>query len=282
MNGHFLDNERLADLLVQLATEGLSAADRHELDELLDAYPEADPQALEVTAAALMLAGGWKEEPLPESLRRRLDAAAVEYSARNPVDSELPAVVAWSREGKPPASRSSGFAWFAAAASIVLAIAAWIPRLDYPQSDKIQLLSQASQDFDTLAGERQMLLATAAMAVQKDWSATEYPAGSSVKGDVVWDPASQTGYMRFTGLPANDPGTLQYQLWIFDETRDDRYPVDGGVFNIPSGGGEVVVPILSKLMIRTPKLFAVTIERPGGVVVSSRERIVVVAAVSIG
>lgn len=280
MSGHFLDNERLADLLVLQVTEGLSVADQHELDELLAAYPEADPQSLEVTAAALMLAGDWKVEPLPDSVRHRLDAAAAAFTAGRTNVVEISAAQSRSRE-RPSASRSSGLAWFAAAASILLAIAAWIPRLGYDQSGKVDLLSQASQDSETLAARRQTLLASSSPLL-KEWSATEDPAGAAVKGDVVWDPVTQTGYMRFSGLPANDPGTLQYQLWIFDETRDDRYPVDGGVFNIPSGGGEVVVPILAKLPVRTPKLFAVTIERPGGVVVSSRERIVVVAAVSAG
>jgi hypothetical protein len=281
MSGYFLDNERLADLLALQATEGLSEPDQHELNELLRSYPAADPQVLDSTAAALFLAGDWEEEPMPESVRRRLNMAAAEFAAVVPKVSQIPEPRSRPREVKPSASRSSGFAWFAAAASIVVAVAAWIPRLEYPQSGKVDLLSQASLDSETLAGERQKLLASA-KPLQKEWSATEDPAGTTVKGDVVWDAASQTGYMRFTGLPANDPGTLQYQLWIFDETRDDRYPVDGGVFNIPSGGGEVVVPILAKLPIRTPKLFAVTIERPGGAVVSARERIVVVAAVSTG
>ena len=52
--------------------------------------------------------------------------------------------------------------------------------------------------------------------------------------------------------------------------------VDGGVFDI--GPGEVIVPIRAALPVTTPKLFAVTIEKPGGVVVSSRQRIVVTAA----
>lgn len=281
MSGHFLDNERLADLLGQQATEGLSDADRRELAELLTAYPEADPQALEVTAAALFLAGDWKEEPMPDSLRIRLGSAAAEFGAGASRVVPISAAGARLREGKLPVSRSSGLAWFAAAASVVLAIGAWIPRLDDQQQGKVDLLSQASQDSATLAVARQRLLASS-MPLQKEWSATEDPASTAVTGDVVWDAASQTGYMRFAGLPANDPGTLQYQLWIFDETRDDRYPVDGGVFNIPSGGGEVVVPILAKLPVGSPKLFAVTIERPGGVVVSSRERIVAVAAVSTG
>jgi len=45
-------------------------------------------------------------------------------------------------------------------------------------------------------------------------------------------------------------------------------------------GDEVVVAIDAKLRVREPTLFAITIEKPGGVVVSRRERLVLVAAVS--
>ena len=278
MSGHFLDNDRLSDLLVQQAIEGLSAADEVELQELLAAYPDANPQAIESTAAAVLLAGNWKEEPLPEAARLRLEAAAAGFCAANTIV-ELPKASPRAPDVGKGRSVSSGFAWFAAAASIVLAVIAWLPRQQ--QQVELDLVTQASPDAETLAARRQTLLA-AARPLVREWSSTDDPAGAGVQGDVVWDAASQTGYMRFTGLPANDPGALQYQLWIFDEARDDRYPVDGGVFDIPSDGGEVVIPILAKLPVTSPKLFAVTIERPGGVVVSSRERIVVVAAVSAG
>ena len=52
--------------------------------------------------------------------------------------------------------------------------------------------------------------------------------------------------------------------------------VDGGVFDVPSTG-EVIVPITAKLRVGGATLFAVTVERPGGVVVSRREHIVVTA-----
>ena len=82
--------------------------------------------------------------------------------------------------------------------------------------------------------------------------------------------------MLFEGLPANDPSEGQYQLWIFDPERPADYPVDGGVFD--SSGGSVRVPIDAKLVVNDPSLFAVTYERPGGVVVSTRERLIVTAA----
>jgi Anti-sigma-K factor rskA len=124
---------------------------------------------------------------------------------------------------------------------------------------------------------RAHLLASAVDVQTLPWNVTSDPTGRGVTGDVVWSPSLQEGYLRFAGLPANDPSTHQYQLWIFDKRRDDRFPVDGGVFDI-APTGEIIVKISPKLFIAEPVLFAITLERPGGVVVSKRERIVVTAA----
>jgi hypothetical protein len=48
------------------------------------------------------------------------------------------------------------------------------------------------------------------------------------------------------------------------------------VFDV-SSNGEVVVAINPKLHVNDLGMFAVTVEKPGGVVVSKRERIVVTA-----
>ncbi len=55
-----------------------------------------------------------------------------------------------------------------------------------------------------------------------------------------------------------------------------RYTLRSSVFDV-SSTGEVIVPIAAKLRVDDATLFSVTIERPGGVVVSKRERIVVTA-----
>jgi hypothetical protein len=126
-------------------------------------------------------------------------------------------------------------------------------------------------------GERRAeLLAQDPDAMTIGWSATPDPAAKGAGGDVVWSEARQQGYMRIRGLAANDPKAAQYQLWIFDGRRDQAHPVDGGVFDVVDG--EVVVPIRAAIQVFEPKLFAVTVERPGGVVVSKRERIVLTAA----
>jgi len=108
------------------------------------------------------------------------------------------------------------------------------------------------------------------------WTATADAAATSATGDVVWSDTQQRGSLRFVGLAVNDPTAWQYQLWIFDRDRDPAYPVDGGVFDVTSTG-EVIVPIVARLHVDQATRFAVTVERPGGVVVSKRARIVVTA-----
>lgn len=276
MSASIMNNERLVELLVQRATEGLSANEQIELNRLLAQGNYSDAEQFEATAAALMLASSLDDEPMPAALKGKLEQQADAFAAAAPAP-----IATLSVKATPSAAAPAGkFGWFAAAACAVLAVAGWWPRLQGQRP--IDIVSMASADKDTIERARERLLAEAKV-MQREWKPTEDPAGRGVTGDIVWDPQSQVGYMRFRGLPTNNPQEIQYQLWIFDATRGDQYPVDGGVFNIPANsGGEIVVPILAKLPIRDPALFAVTIEKPGGSVVSARERIVVVAPVAAG
>lgn len=131
-----------------------------------------------------------------------------------------------------------------------------------------------------VAASREALLAAATDLVQVEWSATGDDSGPEATGDVVWSNEAQQGFMRFTGLAANDPSANQYQLWIFDAEQDEKYPIDGGVFNIPAGADGVIIPIEAKIAVANPTMFAITVEKPGGVVVSSRERLPLLAKVS--
>ncbi len=86
---------------------------------------------------------------------------------------------------------------------------------------------------------------------------------------LVWSDARQEGYMQFKGLSENDPKKNQYQLWIFKDAAQ-KYPVDGGVFDVTDENA--IVAIDPKILAKG-KFFAVTVEPPGGVVVSDRKRI---------
>ena len=64
----------------------------------------------------------------------------------------------------------------------------------------------------------------------------------------------------------------------FGHPDRDARPVDGGVFDVPAGAAEVIVTIDAKLAIARPTAFAVTLEKPGGVVVSDGPLLIVAPA----
>jgi hypothetical protein len=187
----------------------------------------------------------------------------------------------------PSRSRSGAWGWLAAAACLVLAIMAWNRQPAPPPVAEVKPPpTQVAEPPPsppvppappTPAEERTELLAKAD-AVKVTLGATHDPSAAGMSGDVVWDQATQRGFVRFAGLAPNDPAVHQYQLWIFDGARDKRYPVDGGVFDIPAHSHEVVIPIHAALQVISPKAFAVTVEKPGGVVVSGREHVVALGA----
>jgi hypothetical protein len=307
MRPSILDNDRLVNLLVQRAIDGtLNASERMELKQLLEQKPYGDSDLFDQTAAALLIAGAPDDEPMPKALRNRLVQNANAFAATAPravvtsIGSQraqpVPQIL---RPAAPPVSRQPSYpsyevshemlqeegpqairrfapeklAWFAVAASLLLAIVGWWPRMAGEE--------QVAEAPPSVQKQREQLAAKPAV-VRRDWTATSEPAAEGATGDVVWDPETQQGYVRISGLAVNDPRKQQYQLWIFDASRGDKYPVDGGVFDIPANSDEVVVPIQARLPVRDAAMFAVTLERAGGVVVSEREHIVVLAKVASG
>jgi anti-sigma-K factor RskA len=120
---------------------------------------------------------------------------------------------------------------------------------------------------------RETLLA-AADTVVLSWASPAGGVYSGVEGDISWSDSRQKGFLRLRGLPANDPALTQYQLWIVDPQRADE-PVDGGVFDVPAGVQELILPVQARLPVREPLAFALTLEKPGGVVVSSAPRLLI-------
>jgi Anti-sigma-K factor rskA len=176
------------------------------------------------------------------------------------------------RDGTGLSSRRSRAGWFVAAACFLLAVAGWWPRLiALASSENGGSIGQFSADWS-----REHMLDVGGEAVRRwPWSPTGSAPG--VTGDVVWDNNQQMGFLTFAGLEANSPLRHQYQLWIVDSARDERYPVDGGVFDVPAAAGPVVIPVRATVPVREPLAFVVTVEKPGGAVVSGRERVVAVA-----
>lgn len=290
-------DEAMVDLLVKQVTEGLSPAEQRALDVMDSELASAYLRDLERAAAAVTLAGSAGEERLPAALSARIAEQAAEHFASSSKvtdlsEARIPAAGAVVRPASGPAraNRFGNYGWLAAAACLVLAIFGWerspqppvamltpvpvsppSPEKPAPQSEKPLP--------PTFAEERAALLAKAD-SLKIPLGASKDPAAAGVTGDVVWDPATQRGFLHFAGLAPNDPAVHQYQIWIFDAGRDKRYPVDGGVFDVPANASDVIIPIRAALMVHKPAAFAVTLEKPGGVVVSGREHVIALGATS--
>ncbi|MCC5822723.1 MAG: anti-sigma factor [Phycisphaerales bacterium] len=274
-------DDQILDLLALRAAEGL---DR---DDEVHAVSLDDPGVFDAAAAVLAIGMTARDgiEPMPPMLRQRLEALAEDFATPVPAPAPIVSTASSRTLHRPEPARVPWMAsagWLAAAACLILAVVVWNPpRTPEPGIDA-----------------RLAALEMKPGVVKTDWlsldaaglSESPHAYDKNLKGQIVWDPQTNEGYMVFEGLASNDPSALQYQLWIFDADRPtgqlpqygegilSQRPVDGGVFDIPTDG-RVVVPITPKLSVGKAAVFAVTVEPPGGVVVSDRD-IVAVAMVN--
>ena len=275
-------DERLLDLLCDKVVQGLSEAEERELAALSGGADSlAEAQSLELAAAAVLLAET-NIEPMPAHLEGKvLEGADRHFAAlRDQKAEEQPArEIQWAQ---PKRSFLDWFGWpVAAAASVAL-----IFTIFYNQQRVSTLEAQLQQlqrptpapAEPTMAQKRDELIREAGDLTRASWTKGNVEESEGVSGEVVWSDEKQMGYMTFRGLPPNDPNREAYQLWIFEQADLEAHPKDGGVFNV-SETGEVIVPIEAKLRAVSPKAFAVTVEKPGGVVVSGREKIAALAPV---
>lgn len=290
MSDHQQDfSERLIDLCSDYASGDLAS---HDLNELAGLDPDSTARDLFESIAAQIDCAYAQHDPLaiPDGLEDRLFSV---ISSDTQIDqSPTPLPTLKLADAPVPVSIAAGdisrvsqpipwFPWLVAAASI--AVTGFVllrpsPALPArsPAEQRDQLIAQT--DPDSL--------------LRYNWTATDDPAVvSEVSGELIWDDATDQGYMTISGLQINNPSEFQYQLWIFDATRPlnelpqfagafdgllTQRPIDGGVFDITSTG-EVVIPIDAKLLVKQGIAFAVTVERPGGVVVSDRARVPLLA-----
>ena len=268
-------NEIMLDLLCKKAVYGLDPHEETQLAELQRRADAADETlSFELTAAAIMMATVEEKEEMPAALREKIAADAKKHFES-------------SRSFSPPARTTdsaeqpagSWFGWlgwaFAAAACLALALNLYYTQQRSEVAQAVPTPTPAPEERLTPEQMRQRLIETAPDLARGSWGAGNV-TGVSPAGDIVWSDSTQAGYMRLTGLPVNDPSKETYQLWIFDETQSDKTPIDGGTFDVNSEG-EIVIPIDPKLRPRNTKMYAITVEKPGGVVVSDRKRIVALA-----
>ena len=256
--------ERLLDLKVQEATYGLSESEALELRRLVEEFPDWDgDESFALTVASVQLAGG-KEEAMPTHLMRSIEE---EFSRLYPSEQTNRQQKMTSEEASKPGSPfdMKWLGWVLAGAfGATLIFNTFTNQQTENPSINVAQEPTAQERLDDL-------IKSAGDVVRNKWESQSNDF--KFEGEVVWSESKQEGFMRFKGLPRNDKTKETYQLWIFDENQKAEYPIDGGVFDSESEG-ELIVPIQPKLEVKNAQLFAVTVEKPGGVVVSDRKRLI--------
>lgn len=281
------EKERMLDLLADQILFGLNEEELAELKELERLYPQfKDNNSLELAASQIGLTNLDEIEPMPAHLYSKILQDAENFFEKKEVsesvklkseEPELPLAniseeVQKTFEFEPKKTFLQWLGWaFAGVAVIALLFSIWL-NVQKPK----EIFVEVQPKVPTVAEQYNTLLTSAKDLQKAAWINPKND--KEILGEVVWSDTEQKGFMKFKGLAANDSNKETYQLWIFDETQSEKTPIDGGVFDI-NENGEVLIPIDAKLRFKNPKLFAVTVEKPGGVVVSDREKIVAVAKV---
>lgn len=269
-------SERLDELLAGEAAGDLEPGESTELARARrDAAPDGELMRVAALAQlAFMRAEKQAGKRLPAGLEARLAAQASTWKpgdagrekvrsigiAPRPQQAAAPAPAA---SGRATAMGRSGW-YLAAGLALALGLSLFRPPAKLPTEAGAPQLAQQREG-----------LSEAPDAIRIAWGRSEQPGYASVTGDVVWSDSRQEGYLRLVDLPPNDPARQQYQLWIVAPGRDS-HPVDGGVFDV-GARGEVIVRIDAKLRVAQPAAFAITLEKPGGVVVSTQPLLLVAA-----
>ena len=283
--------DALVDLLIKQVTEGLTVDEQATLDAFAPDRIATTRRELEGLLATLTV-GILSVEPAPAALQAAIEQRATATAGVAATSNVTPLRSAATSGAVPVpvpvAKRSSGtYGWLAAAACLVLALFGWLRPNPPPAPPVAQTPVTAPPVVvevpakvpppPTPAEARDAMLARAE-TVKVTLAPTKDPSGAGVTADVVWDPEQQNGFLHLVGLKANDPEVQQYQAWIFDGQRDKRYPVSTGIFDVPADATDIVIPLHASVPVRLAKAFAVTVEKPGGVVVPDKAHVVVLGA----
>lgn len=271
-------SEQEIERIIDLALGQHDSNAQHDTDESLLIEMEQAAAMLDLSVAAT------HPVDMPDGLTDRLKVQVAQYADQDNTHSsnlreiEQPDAFVFPQKSAPQAAPLRWVPWMVAAASLFIATISI-------------LMPPGTQGTPDLNTQRLALIESTPTDefTQWDWVSTDDAAVvGDVIGDVVWSDTLNKGYMRISGLAINDPSMEQYQLWIFDATRPSgelpqfgeglltQRPIDGGVFDI-NEDGEVIIEINAKLFVQNAAAFAITVEPPGGVVVSDRSRVPLLA-----
>jgi hypothetical protein len=305
---------RADELLADRATQGLSEAESAELAQLLAKVGLAEDRGVDIAAAALERAMYARDDAdgagVPASLLASLEREGQAWCAG--VNSGQKQAGVLARIGGAPGRAATAVlesrpvrapvvmgrrlmrewsGWVAAAACAAFAVYTWShmsKRVDDAQlgaqqtaqvvpSDLVKPVERFADDVGARALSRlSRFHGTADLVVVPIGRATPEASGNVKVGEVIWSKLEGRGVAHLRDLPPLNNASEQYQLWVFDNARSERFPVDGGVITVRDGQTELLVPIDPSLPVGEAAAFAVTIEDKGGVVVTARDRMVAV------
>ncbi len=281
--------EILFDLLTKQATYGLDAAEQKQLEELSANANFRIDESFDIAASAIGLID-IEIEPMPAHLHSKILASADSYFAtkETAVEATVPTSEKAEADDMQPTfafepKRSGIGSWLgwalAGAACVALAFNVYTTRFQGP-TEVVKGPTPTVTPERPSPAKLYEEIASMPTAIKASFGALPTASADlkNVGGDVVWSDEKQAGYMKLRNLPRNDKGTSTYQLWVFEENQGDKTPIDGGTFDVDADG-DVIIPIDAKLKAKNPAMFAITVEKPGGVVVSDRKKIAALAKV---
>ena len=245
--------ERLMDLLALEAVQKLSIEEQQELKMLLDLFPEYTQDYFhEMTALAQVsfyTQDNYNNESIPRQMRKRiLHAYKVEVGQTTFMDHVNHYMRVFFYKPQ--------YAW---TLTILMTIGLSFSMIEFKNYES---------NFKYLPLKRAVLEMTSNDMIQFPWYSRSIDL-EGISGNIIWSDEGQKGFIKLTGMPMNDPTQNQYQVWIVDPLNHEQ-PVDGGVFDVTQTDQSVIIPINPKLPISRAVGFAITLEQPGGVVVSSQ------------
>lgn len=262
--------QQMAELLILKMTVGLNSEEEQELDRLKhendvsNSELQIEIERIELAVAAADLACFQNDtDTMPEHLKDCVLVDAGKYFQSQTSTTDTSSVDDSTMVTPRSYAKDSGInPW--TIATIVSTAACILILLNTMGSDAGKVTPSLAQKLDVFLNSK------ISDMVQVDLLPGPDATGEGIANSkLYWSTNRQEGYMRFSGLAVNDPKVEQYQLWIFEDAGQ-QHPIDGGVFDIKSK--DDLISIDPKILAKG-KYFAVTVEKPGGVVVSSRKRI---------
>ena len=242
----------LLDLLAMRSCQPLSYTEELELNHLLDEFPEYTPDYFEpITALAdstMYIHDQQNLSSMPKSIKNQI---IKNFRSENEGSSILKIFKNIFQTPK--------LAW---AMTCLLAIGTSMSMIEFRNYET---------NYRNLPVKKALLEISSDDLIEYNWFA-QTNEFCDCSGNVIWSDDGQRGFITLAGLPMNDPTQNQYQIWIVDPNMHAN-PVDGGVFDIVTGDAPKIIPINPKLPIGKAKGFAITLEQPGGVVISEQSLI---------